>query len=83
MLYREVFFLQDYEATEAMKILRKYGESFAVEYLAQWDYGEGEIVEGPTWGTMDTVYYSEDDPRYILNYNQAVGYIGLREEIRD
>jgi hypothetical protein len=51
-------------------------EEAAVEYLAQWDMGDGgDIHDEPASGNSDDVY--ETDDGYRLSYNTGLGYIGL------
>jgi hypothetical protein len=47
-----------------------------IEYLAQWDYGDGYGEANPLLGagTSDTVTYTD---RYALVTNASLGYAGL------
>lgn len=80
--YYEIVFMQGEEADEPLKILDNKGESAAIEYLADWDYG-GEMehteVEAP-WGPHDDTF-EEDD--YVLSYNDRLGYIGLVRKVKE
>jgi hypothetical protein len=74
-VYETIVFMQDSNAEEALKILEEDGEDAAVDYLSQWDNGDGgeETKEEP-WGKGDTLYKTGD---LVLSYNTGVGYIGL------
>lgn len=53
--FQEIVFIQGEEAEEPLNILDSEGESAALQYLAQWDYGEndGEICASPlSWTTF-------------------------------
>ena len=45
--FQEIVFIQGEEAEEPLNLLDNEGESAALQYLAQWDYGEndGEIYD--------------------------------------
>ena len=74
--FQEIVFIQGEEAEEPLNILDSEGESAALQYLAQWNYGEndGEIYDEIPAGSNDSTY-TEDC--YIMNYNTSLGYIGL------
>jgi hypothetical protein len=80
-VYQEVVFMQGEEAREPLKVLEDQGEQAALEYLKQWDAGEGgEESEEAPWGTSDTVYWNEErhrDEDYVMSYNKGLEYIGL------
>lgn len=79
--YTLIVFLQGEDADEPLAILDSQGESAAIDYLAQWDYGDaGEDFDEPSSGTDDDVH--ETDDGYRLSYNTRLGYIGL-ERIND
>lgn len=78
-----VVFLQGGEANRALRILGELGHVDAVDYLAQWDYGEettqaalenGYVYDEPGQGTNDRVMRSGD---YALVVNPNVGYVSL------
>lgn len=74
--YTRIVFMQGEEADEALDILREDGEDAAIDYLAEWDYGDaGEDFDEPSSGTDDDVH--ETDDGYRLSYNTRLGYIGL------
>ena len=73
--YQMVVFMQGEDASEAMEILNTKGESNAIDYLAQWGCGEGEINHFSAKGTHDSQYISKDN--FVLTWNNALGYIGL------
>ncbi len=78
-----VVFLQGDEADRPLRILGELGHVDAVDYLAQWDYGEettqaalenGYVYDEPGEGTNDRVMLSGD---YALIVNPHVGYVSL------
>ena len=78
-----VVFLQGDEADRPLRILGELGHVDAVDYLAQWDYGEettqaalenGYVYDEPGKGTNDRVMMSGD---YALVVNPHVGYVSL------
>ena len=78
MLLQEIVFLQCDEAEIPLDLLKDQGEAEAIEYLLQWDYGEGQEYNYPCWGTSDTVYNQDD---LILTYNKVLGYICLCRQL--
>ena len=78
-----VVFLQGEEADRPLRILGELGHVDAVDYLAQWDYGDettqaalenGYVYDEPGEGTNDRVAISDD---YALVVNPHVGYVSL------
>lgn len=78
-----VVFLQGVEADRPLRILGELGYVDAVDYLAQWDYGDettqgalenGYVYDEPGEGTNDQVFTSDD---YALVINPHVGYVSL------
>lgn len=78
-----VVFLQGDEADRPLRILGGLGHVDAVDFLAQWDYGEettqaalenGYVYDEPGEGTNDQVAISGD---YALVVNPHVGYVSL------
>ena len=78
-----VVFLQGEEADRPMRILGELGHVDAVDFLAQWDYGDettqaalenGYVYDKPGEGTNDRVALSGD---YALVVNPHVGYVSL------
>lgn len=78
-----VVFLQGDEADRPLRILSELGHVDAVEYLAQWDYGEettqaalgnGYVYDEPGEGTNHRVMISGD---YALVVNPRVEYVSL------
>ncbi|HOB58341.1 MAG TPA: hypothetical protein PKG61_11890 [Rhodoglobus sp.] len=78
-----VVFLQGDEADRPLRILGELGHVDAVDYLAQWDYGEettqaalenGYVYDEPGEGTNDRVMMSGD---YAMVVNPHVGYVSL------
>ena len=79
-MWHSIVFIQGDEADEPLGILSDNGEEAAIEYLAQWDYGDetqsatGYGSPDDCAGTHDTVYIVGN---YALTYNLGLGYIGL------
>jgi hypothetical protein len=78
-----VVFLQGEEADRPLRILGELGHVDAVDFLAQWDYGDettqaalenGYVYDEPGEGTNDRVAISGD---YALVVNPHVGYVSL------
>ena len=78
-----VVFLQGDEADWPLRILGELGHVDAVDYLAQWDYGDettqaalenGYVYDEPGEGTNDQVAISGD---YALVINPHIGYVSL------
>lgn len=78
-----VVFLQGEEADRPLRILGELGHVDAVDYLAQWDYGDettqaalenGYVYDEPGTGTNDRVMSSGD---YALVVNPHLGYVSL------
>lgn len=72
--YQHVVFMQEHEADEPMSILKNDGVDAVIKYLAQWDYGEGEVRDRSSAGTGDRVVYKKG---YKLSYDPGLPYIGL------
>ena len=88
-MWHSIVFMQDDEADEPLSILANEGEEAAIEYLAQWDYGDetqfASEVNGHTYsspadcaGTHDTVAIVGD---YAVSYNEGLSYIGLMRRV--
>ncbi|MCH1882900.1 hypothetical protein [Agrococcus sp. ARC_14] len=78
-----VVFLQGDEADRPLRILGELGHVDAVDYLAQWDYGDettqaalenGYIYNVPGEGANDRVVTSGE---YALVVNPHIGYVSL------
>ncbi|MBK6301678.1 MAG: hypothetical protein IPF40_11750 [Actinomycetales bacterium] len=78
-----VVFLQDDEADRPLRILDELGHVEAVDFLAQWDYGDettqaalenGYVYNEPGEGTNDHVVTSGE---YALVVNPHIGYVSL------
>lgn len=78
-----VVFFQGDEANRPLRILGHLGHVDAVDYLAQWDYGDettqaalenGYVYDEPGEGTNDQVAISGD---YALVVNPHIGYVSL------
>ena len=73
--YLQIVFMQGDDAREPLAILDKQGESAALDFLSEWDYGDACPTNNePNAGTSDTVYKQGN---YLLTYNTGLGYIGL------
>ena len=84
-----VVFLQGDEADRPLRILGELGHVDAVDYLAQWDYGDettqaalenGYVYDEPGEGTNDQVAISGD---YALVINPHLGYVSLLRRYTD
>lgn len=74
-MYQNIVFLQEHEAIEAVDILLRDGREAALDYLLQWECGEGgDETETPPWGSEDHTYRFGD---YFVSYNPRIPYIGL------
>ena len=78
-----VVFLQGDESDRPLRILGELGHVDAVDYLAQWDYGDettqaalenGYVYDEPGEGTNDQVAISGE---YALVVNPHIGYVSL------
>ncbi|WP_336642381.1 hypothetical protein [Microbacterium sp. MMO-56] len=78
-----VVFLQGEDAERPLRILGELGHVDAVDYLAQWDYGDettqaalenGYVYDEPGAGANDQVITSGD---YALVVNPHMGYVSL------
>lgn len=75
--YREVVFMQESDADEALSILDAEGVEAAIQYLADYDQGEGDVYKTPPWGTHDDTFKSGI---YTLAVNFNIPYISLYAE---
>lgn len=74
MGYEDIIFMQGEEANEALEILESKGEIAVIEFLSNWDYGDGPINEESQAGISDRTFKDGD---YLLTWNFRWGYIGL------
>jgi hypothetical protein len=83
--YERIVFLQGEEADEPLDLIDTQGAYVAMEYLAQWDCGDGgDIHDRPSAGSADWTQTIEiPGQTYIVTWNHGVGYIGLEREVRD
>lgn len=73
--YETIVFLQGHDAIEPLEILANQGGDAAIEYLSQWDNGDGgEIVNHDQFGSDDQMY---ENDIYTIVYNRNAEYIGL------
>jgi hypothetical protein len=73
--YISVVFLQDHEPEECWELLHHDGEEALLDYLKEWDYGDGgESYDSPPWGSHDDIYQKG---LYVLSYNLGMGYVSL------
>jgi len=78
--YQEIIFLQGDKAVKVFDILQKEDEEAAIEYLVEWDYGEGKISDEPQYGKKDDIYsHNWGGTDYILTWNRKLGYIALHK----
>lgn len=73
-VYREIVFLQGSEADESIEILNNQGKEAAIQHLANYDCGEGNIRESAPWGTSDQIFQTG---QYIMAVNANIPYISL------
>ena len=78
MLLQHIVFFQGNDAEIPLDMIKDQGEEVAIEYLKQWDYGEGQEYNHSYWGKGDTVYNQDD---LILTYNKTFGYISLCRQL--
>mgnify|MGYP000097275363 CR=1 FL=1 len=80
-----VVFLQDEDAGELLAMIDRDGETAAIEYLRQWDYGDettdAALVNGYVYdripeGSADRTIEDPDSP-YALTYSELYGYVSL------
>ena len=76
MKYQQIVFLQGDEAIKPLMIMDKKGTDEAMQYLKQWDYGDGdgEIRTSSAKGTSD---YFVEKSDYLMSWNVGLCYIGL------
>ena len=74
MPYINIVFLQESEADEAMEILNNDGKMACIEYLSQWDFGDGLEEEDSPWGKADELFQHED---LVLSWNSGLPYVSL------
>ncbi len=80
-MIERIIFLQGEDAAAALDLLDTEGEAAALDYLADWDNGDGYArCAEPGAGTDDDVYADGD---YILTYNVRLGYIGLERRVAE
>ena len=73
--YTPIVFLHDYQdETVADYLAGKLTDGEMVDYLAQWDYGDGEEQAAPSAGTADQTVEKDG---YALSFNFGLGYAGL------
>ncbi len=82
MKYECIIFIQGDGAEEVMDIIEEHGEEAGMNYLSEYDYGEGEIEElpEPPWGRADEQYWDND---YVMTYNYGLSYVSLTRVIKD
>ncbi len=89
MKYRNIIFLQNSQDFDDFHSNKGFGsgvegffnshESEMIEYLSQWDYGEGEEMNDCGAGSNDDIY---NEGNYQLSYNSRLGYAGLCEVLK-
>lgn len=79
MAYVDIVFAQGDDADEPLRLLEEDSVTAAIEYLAQWDYGDDdEITAESRPGREDR---QEQEGNYLLTWNSRIGYIGLERVI--
>ena len=79
MQFVNIVFCQGDDSIEPLNIYNELGIDNAIEYLAQWDYGENDNVQNTLGsGTTDRIIERGD---YILTLNLKYGYIGLTRKV--
>ncbi len=78
MKFQRIVFLQ---GDEADKVLTMWNEDHhkALEYMLQWDNGDGDIENFPSAGTSD---FTKDIGEYRITYNHRLEYIGLERLLK-
>jgi len=56
------------------------GHRAALDYLKQWDRGDGKETDKTSYGAYDTVVRIDG---YFMSFNRSLGYISLEREIDD
>ncbi len=79
--YIQIVFLQGDEAEEVLNIIDEKGELAGIEYLNQWNFNEGEIIEGELPAGKGDFTFKEGD--FILNYRPVLSYAGLVQLIEE
>ena len=74
--FRHIVFMQEPESGSIPDqfLSGEISSSEIVDYLAQWDFGEGEISDTPGNGTSDSTERVGD---YLLSWNSRLWYVGL------
>jgi len=79
MAWERIVFMQGEEASDVLGMLDTEGIDSVLDYLAQWDNGDGgDIHAEPASGSSDDVY---EEDGYRLTWNNGLGYIGLEREV--
>jgi hypothetical protein len=74
LVYREIVFLQGSEADESIEILNDKGKEAAIQHLANYDYGKGEIMKSTPCGTADRIFQAG---QYVMAVNFGIPYVSL------
>lgn len=72
--YQSIVFMQGEESDKVLRLLDGEGIAAAIDYLSQWDMGDGETSDKPSRGTHDNYKQVGD---FLLTWNEGLGYIGL------
>lgn len=84
-MFYSIVFMQGDDAAEPLDILNSEGADAAVEYLAQWDYGDETLeaarINGHTYSqiadAIGTGDYRLTIGAYVLTWNAGLNYVGL------
>ena len=91
--YRSVVFLSGDDATECLTEFLDIEDGYiihglteesadaALDYLMQWEYGEGELTTWEPWGTSDEVLVMDETRGYVISWNSGLGYIALTQKL--
>lgn len=81
MIYENVFFAQESNAEEWIRILKDYGESALLEILKDFHFpGEHEVSDENYYGKSDYIY---SEGNYILSYNLNLPTVGLEYKVEE
>lgn len=73
MKFQRIVFFQGDEADEVLNMWNE-DHNKALEYMLQWDNGDGDIEQFASAGQCD---FTKDIGEYRVTYNHRLEYIGL------
>lgn len=74
MPYQNIVFMQGDEAISVLDMIENQSEQDALEYLLQWDYGDGLEEENQPWGESDKLFLHDN---LVLSWNTGIPYVSL------